>query len=141
MKRNLVDRLNLHQKMIDFAGPNTTCIPETIEAIESARRVEEQLLNAFGELFPTYSFSGSDMAIDLMRAEVLTTRRERDDALERIHKLELAVTNLRMLCTRNRKRYMSPDDVAAHAIRIAGEVGCGPDILRAIEGGMLREPE
>lgn len=115
--------------------------PPTEQWIRDQDDLHTQILNAYAELFPVYSYQGADMAIDLMRAEVLTCRNERNAALERIRKLELAVKNLRMLCTRSRKRYMSPDDVAAHAIRMASEVGCGPEILRALESGMLQEPK
>ena len=53
------------------AGPGSTCSAWL-------GRVEGQVLNRYGELFPNYAWVDGETAIDLMAAEIVMLRHERD---------------------------------------------------------------
>lgn len=60
-------------------------IPPTEQWVREQDDLHTKILNAYAELFPVYSYQVAEMAIDLMRAEILACHKERDEARQRIH--------------------------------------------------------
>lgn len=71
-------------------------IEQLAEYKEASRKTEKQIFNLYGQIFPNYAWTDQETAIDLLGAEILILRTEKERYKEALRLIENAFDEFHM---------------------------------------------